>query len=60
MRSLEKPWIVVTTGVGTSRLYVSGRKSNWLEMTSKSAARSKTAAMCSASLTLASMSRSSS
>ena len=33
--------MVVTTGVGTSRLNASGRKSNWLLMTSNSSARSK-------------------
>ena len=30
MRSEEKPWIVVTTGVATSREKASGTKSAWL------------------------------
>ena len=42
----ENPWIVVTTGVSTSALYVSGRKSKLLWMMSNSPARSNTAAMC--------------
>jgi hypothetical protein len=45
MRSDENPWTVVTTGVSTNLLYVSGRKSNPLWMTSKSSARSNTEAM---------------
>ena len=50
----------MTTGVPTNRLKTSGRKSNWLLMTSNWSARSKQAAMCSASNTLASSVRSSS
>src|SRR6188472_3163380 len=40
IRSDENPWIVVTTGVVTRSLYVSGRKSNPLWMMSNSPARS--------------------
>ena len=60
MRSDEKPWMVVTTGVVTSALKASGRKSNWLLMMSNSLARSKTEAMCRASNTFASTDSSSS
>ena len=46
--------MVVTTGVGTRALYVSGRKSKLLWMRSNSSARSNTVAMCRASQTFAS------
>ena len=55
IRSDENPWIVVTTGVVTRSLYVSGRKSNPLWMMSNSPARSNTDAMCRHSATLASI-----
>ena len=55
IRSEEKPWIVVTTGVVTRSLYVSGRKSKPLWMMSNSPARSNTDAMCRHSATLASI-----
>ena len=55
MRSEEKPWIVVTTGVSTSREKASGTKSAWLWIRSNSPARSKTWATWSISHTLASM-----
>ena len=55
IRSDENPWIVVTTGVDTRSLYVSGRKSNPLWMMSNSPARSNTEAMCRHSATLASI-----
>jgi len=55
IRSDEKPWIVVMTGVSTSRDQPSAMKSAWLWRMSNSPARSKTWAMCSISQTLASM-----
>ena len=57
IRSDEKPWIVVTTGVRTRRDQPSAMKSAWLWMMSNSAARSKTWAMWSISQTLASIVR---
>ena len=59
MRSDEKPWIVVTIGVSTSREKASGTKSAWLWIRSNSPARSKTWATWSISHTLASMAGSS-
>ena len=47
--------MVVTTGVSTSRLKLSGRKSKLLWIRSNSSARSNTVAMCSASQTFASI-----
>ena len=55
IQSDENPWIVVTTGVVTRSLYVSGRKSNPLWMMSNSLARSNTEAMCRHSATLVSI-----
>ena len=56
----EKPWMVVSTGVVTSVLYVNGRKSKLLWMTSNSPARSNTAEMCRHSATFGSTAASSS
>jgi hypothetical protein len=55
----EKPWMVVTTGVSTRLLYVSGRKSKPLWMMSNSSARSNTDAMWRHSATFGSISASS-
>ena len=60
MRGEEKPWIVVSTGVDTSALYVSGRKSKLLWMRSNSPARSNSAEMWRHSDTFGSASGSSS